>query len=119
MGIVQATALAMRRALERLDRVDFVLYDGRRLPGFEDSWSRAVVEGDQRCASIAAASILAKVLRDALMQRLATRYPGYGWERNVGYPTAQHREALERLGVTPFHRWSFLRNVLGSPTTES
>jgi len=65
------------------------------------------VDGDASCYSIACASIVAKVVRDRLMRRLAARYPGYGWEHNAGYATADHREALQRLGPTPFHRRSF------------
>jgi ribonuclease HII len=106
-GIVTATALAMRRALARLGPVDHVLYDGLPLPGFDPAVATAVVKGDRRCASIAAASVLAKVTRDALMRRLAARFPEYSWADNAGYGTAQHRAILEKLGPTPLHRRSF------------
>ena len=107
LGIVRATALAMLRALQRLGPVDHVLYDGLPLTEFERLPGTAVVHGDMRCASIAAASILAKVIRDDLMARLAVRYPGYGWEENAGYGTPSHRRAIRELGSTPFHRRSF------------
>jgi hypothetical protein len=68
----------------------------------------AIVDGDATCYSIACASVVAKVVRDRLMARLAVRYPGYGWERNAGYATREHRDAIRRLGLTPFHRRSFL-----------
>ena len=75
---------------------------------------RAVVKGDQRSLSIAAASIIAKTRRDAIMDSLAQMHPGYGWERNAGYPTAEHLAALDRLGATPHHRAGFapVRRVL-------
>jgi ribonuclease HII len=84
-----------------------VLVDGRdALPGLP---VEAVIGGDRIVPQIAAASIVAKVLRDGLMRRLATRHPGYGWERNVGYGTALHRAGLTALGRSPHHRLSFTR----------
>jgi ribonuclease HII len=107
LNILGATHLAMRRAVARLPvRPDEVLVDGNRPPGL-DLPTRCVVGGDATVPAISAASIVAKVLRDRLMARLAARYPGYGWERNAGYPSAEHREALARLGLTPHHRRSF------------
>jgi len=115
LNILQASHLAMRRALARL-RVspDHVLVDGNRLPAELGFSAEAVIKGDARSLSIAAASIAAKVARDALMADLARRHPGYGWARNAGYPTAEHRRALQDLGVTPHHRRSFraVRNIL-------
>jgi ribonuclease HII len=108
INILQATIRAMRRALERLKtRPDMVLVDGRRLPtlGWEHE---AIIGGDAKCYSIACASIVAKVTRDRLMRSLAVRYPGYGWEHNVGYATAEHRAAIEQLGPTKHHRVTFL-----------
>lgn len=107
LNILRATALAMRRALGTLDvHVGHVVVDG--LPVRNLGWTHdAVVKGDGRIHSISCASIVAKVCRDRLMRRLATRYPGYGWETNVGYPTPAHREALQRLGPTPHHRRTF------------
>lgn len=107
LNILRATALAMRRALAALDvHVGHVVVDG--LPVRNLGWTHdAVVKGDGRIHSISCASIVAKVCRDRLMRRLAARYPGYGWETNVGYPTQAHREALQRLGPTPHHRRTF------------
>ena len=115
LNILQASHLAMRRALARLAvPPDHVLIDGNRLPSGLPCDGEAVIKGDARSLSIASASILAKVARDALMAELARRYPGYGWARNAGYPTMEHRRALQDLGATPHHRRSFrtVRNIL-------
>jgi ribonuclease HII len=108
-----ATALAMRRALGRLlrcasldARPHRILIDGLPLPEI-GYLHEALVDGDALCQSIAAASILAKTVRDCLMQRLATHYPGYGWETNVGYGTPEHQEALRLRGPCRHHRQSF------------
>lgn len=107
LNILQASLLAMRRAFERLSAVaDVALVDGNRAPSLPCP-VETVVKGDGRSLSIAAASIIAKVSRDRLMQDLALRHPGYGWETNAGYGTAAHRAGLERLGVTEHHRRSF------------
>ncbi len=109
LNIYHATHLAMRRAIARLGGHDHVLVDGNRIVGFEAHVGpyTSIVDGDATCYSIACASIVAKVVRDRLMTRLAERYPGYGWEHNAGYATPDHREALATLGPTPFHRRSF------------
>ena len=118
MNILQATLLAMRRAIVRLAHVpDLALVDGNRAPRLPCS-VRTVVGGDRASLSIAAASIVAKVTRDRLMARLAADYPGYGWERNAGYGTAEHQAALARLGPSVHHRRSFrpIRELLeGEP----
>ena len=107
MNILQATLLAMRRAVARLvDAPDLALVDGNRAPRLPCP-VRTVVGGDRKSLSIAAASIVAKVTRDRLMARLAADYPGYGWERNAGYGTAEHQAALARLGPCAHHRRSF------------
>jgi len=107
LNIYHAALEAMRRAVEGLGVTpDHVLVDAREIPGISISQS-ALVHGDARDGSIAAASILAKVHRDARMTALAARYPEYGFERNMGYPTAEHRDALERYGALPEHRRSF------------
>jgi ribonuclease HII len=110
INIYHATHLAMRRAIGRLGGHDHVLVDGNRIAGFEAAVGpySAIVDGDAKCYTIACASVVAKVIRDRMMTLLAARYPGYGWERNQGYATREHRDAIRRLGLTPFHRRSFL-----------
>ncbi len=107
LNILHAAMLAMRRAVARLPAPpDLALIDGNRPPALPCP-TRCVVGGDAVSLSIAAASIVAKVLRDRGMARLAVRFPGYGWEANAGYGTASHRAALRRLGPTPHHRRDF------------
>ncbi len=107
LNILHAALLAMRRAVCRLAAPPaLALVDGNQPPPL-DCPVRCVIGGDGRSLSIAAASIVAKVVRDRLMARLAVRCPGYGWERNAGYPTAAHRAALHRLGPTRHHRSGF------------
>ncbi len=107
LNILQATFLAMRRAAEAVTaKPELALVDGNAAPGLSCP-VRTIVKGDQKCPSIAAASIVAKVTRDRLMTELAREYPNYGWERNKGYGTKDHRQALIRHGVTPHHRRSF------------
>lgn len=106
-NILGATLAAMGRALAALPRrPSAALVDGNRAPDVPCR-VETVVRGDSRSMSIAAASIVAKVTRDGIMARLGTRYPGFGWERNAGYGTAEHRRALARHGPTPHHRRSF------------
>lgn len=107
LNVLAATRLAMSRALSRLPlEPQHVVLDGLPMKGLP--WEHeAVVRGDARVHSIACASVVAKVVRDRLMRRLALRYPGYGWETNVGYGTLEHREALRELGPTPHHRITF------------
>ncbi len=107
INIYQAGLLAMRRAVEGLrPAADAVLVDARRIPGIGIPQS-PVIAGDDRVASISAASIVAKVYRDTLMCELHVRHPGYGFDRNHGYGTAEHLGALDRLGPSPEHRHSF------------
>ena len=115
LNILQATMLAMERAVAGLPRrPDHVLVDGNRVPAALRGRARAIVRGDGRSLSIAAASVVAKLWRDGLMVDLAQQHPGYGWERNAGYPTKDHLEALRNLGPTPHHRRSFgpVHNIL-------
>ncbi|MDO5611819.1 MAG: ribonuclease HII [Paracoccus sp. (in: a-proteobacteria)] len=115
LNILNAAHLAMSRALAGLRTPpDFALIDGNRLPRDLSCPAQAVVKGDARCLSIAAASILAKVVRDRIMVDLAQQHPGYGWDVNAGYPTPAHKKALLDLGVTPHHRRSFkpIHNIL-------
>lgn len=106
-NILQSTMMAMRRAVMGLKiNPDFVVVDGNRLPKWEYP-AEAVVKGDGRVEVISAASIVAKVVRDAEMLEYESQYPGYGFAKNKGYGTAQHMEALKRLGATPIHRRTF------------
>jgi ribonuclease HII len=114
LNILQASLLAMTRAVRTLDpQPTYVLVDGNRLPRW-DYPSEPVIKGDDRVPAIAAASILAKVQRDGELIALEQEYPGYGFARHKGYPTALHLQALKKLGVTPVHRRSFapVRNLL-------
>jgi ribonuclease HII len=109
LNILRASFLAMRRALCRLGSVPcLALVDGNQLPPDLDCNARAIVGGDARSASIAAASIVAKVTRDRIMVALSQHFPGYGWETNMGYGTRAHLSGLELLGVTQHHRRTFL-----------
>jgi ribonuclease HII len=106
-NILGATKHAMRRAYDALaSKPDIALVDGNQLPHLPCKMD-AIVDGDALCISIAAASIIAKVTRDRMMCALAEQHPHYGWERNAGYGTREHQEALARHGVTPHHRRSF------------
>jgi len=109
LNIYHATHLAMRRAIGRLGGHDHVLVDGLRVAGFEAQIGpyTAIVDGDALCYTISCASVVAKVVRDRMMTLLAARYPEYGWERNSGYATREHRAAMRAHGLTPFHRRSF------------
>ena len=107
INIYWARMLAMSRAVEALGfEPAWVLVDGNATPRWERP-SKAIVAGDAKCRSIAAASIVAKVTRDRMMADYARAHPGYGWETNQGYPTPEHRRALAELGPTPLHRRSF------------
>lgn len=120
LNILQASLLAMHRAVQTLARQPaYVLVDGNRLPEWTYA-ARAVVKGDDRVAAIAAASILAKVQRDSELVALAAQYPGYGFAKHKGYPTAVHLQALRELGVTPVHRRSFapVKNLLAGAPAE-
>ena len=107
INILQASLLAMKRAVLNLNiRPQTILVDGNKLPDLEYNMY-PIIKGDSKSISIAAASIIAKVYRDKLMQDLSLQYPGYYWEKNSGYGTKQHLLALNNLGVTPIHRKSF------------
>ena len=112
-NIYQANARAMARAIARLSvPPDEILVDGKPIKTLGVP-HHGVVGGDARCYSIACASIVAKVVRDRLMTKLAARYPAYAWERNAGYGTPGHLEALRSRGLTPHHRVGFCRTALG------
>ena len=115
LNILQAAMVAMRRAIAGLaDQPGHALVDGNRVPEGLLCPATALVKGDARSLSIAAASIVAKQARDGLMAELDLSFPGYGWAQNAGYPTKAHLNALQDLGVTPHHRRSFapIRNML-------
>jgi ribonuclease HII len=117
INIYWASRLAMHRAIEGLSESPaHVLIDGRRLQGLQMP-QEAIIGGDAKSLTIAAASILAKTARDALMQELDAEHPGYGFARHKGYPVAEHRAALRKLGACPCHRRSFgpVREILGLP----
>ncbi len=111
LNILWASITGMQRAVQRLNpRPEFLLIDGnkfRQFEGYGFKDFRTVVHGDATYASIAAASVLAKTYRDDVMRKIAQEYPQYGWDRNMGYPTAEHIEAIRRHGYTPWHRKSF------------
>jgi ribonuclease HII len=113
LNILRASHLAMERAVAGLS-ADHALIDGNMIPRGLGCKATAIVKGDAKCLSIAAASIVAKVTRDRIMVDLAQQHPGYGWEVNAGYPTKAHLTALLNLGVTPWHRRSFrpVHNIL-------
>ena len=115
LNILRASHLAMERAVAGLPRQpDHVLIDGNLIPRGLQLPATAIVKGDARSLSIAAASIVAKITRDKIMWDLAQQFPGYGWETNAGYPSKSHRLALQDLGLTPHHRRSFkpVHNIL-------
>ena len=115
LNILRASHLAMTRALRRLATPpDYALIDGNLLPQGMPCEGEAIIKGDALSLSISAASIVAKVTRDRIMVDLAQQHPGYGWDRNAGYPTKEHQMALLNLGVTAHHRRSFkpVHNIL-------
>ena len=108
INILNASIAGMQRAVRRLSvKPEFLLIDGNRFKPFDDYKYQCVVKGDATYASIAAASVLAKTYRDEYMRKLAQEYPQYGWERNMGYPTKEHVDAIIAHGYTPHHRKSF------------
>ena len=113
INILRASFLAMHRALDQLKvRPQAIIVDGNRFTPYHDIPYTTIVKGDAKYQSIAAASILAKTFRDDYMDRLAEEYPQYHWESNMGYPTREHRVAIQQYGVTPYHRRSY--NLLGN-----
>ncbi len=122
INILRAAHLAMERAIAGLSSApDLALIDGNMIPKNLGLPARAVIKGDSLSASIAAASIVAKIRRDRIMWDLAQQFPGYGWETNAGYGSKSHIEALRNLGVTPHHRRSFkpVHNILYQAKTLS
>jgi len=118
INILNASLLAMKKSVNKLNPIpELVLVDGNKI--FNSRLQLIpIVKGDSLSQSIAAASIIAKVIRDRMMNRLAEKYSYYGWEHNKGYPTKQHIEALLKFGPTPVHRKSFLKKIFGEKQTE-
>jgi ribonuclease HII len=114
INILNASYLAMQRALKRIYKCDHALIDGLDTHKFDFGTHTAVIGGDGLSYAIACASIIAKVTRDRLMRNLAKHYPGYAWETNMGYGTKAHLQGLETLGITPFHRRTYkpIQNLL-------
>lgn len=112
INILNASILAMHRALDKLSvRPEAIIVDGNRFKPYQKVPYTTIVKGDGKYMAIAAASILAKTYRDDYMNELAVQYPQYDWQRNKGYPTKKHRQAIKEFGITPFHRKSY--NLLG------
>ena len=108
INILNASFLAMHRAIDQLqEKPELLLIDGNRFKPYPKIPHECIIKGDGKYNAIAAASILAKTHRDAIMTKAAQQYPGYGWESNAGYPTKKHREAIQKLGPSPLHRKSF------------
>jgi ribonuclease HII len=108
INVLKASFLGMHRALDLLEILpELILVDGNRFICYRDIPHECIVKGDGKYMSIAAASILAKTYRDELMEVLSKAHPEYGWHRNVGYPTKEHRQAIEKYGITSYHRKSF------------
>lgn len=117
INILNASILAMHRAVDQLAvRPQALIIDGNRFRQYQDLPYTTIVKGDGKYQSIAAASILAKTFRDDYMKELHEQYPFYGWNRNAGYPTREHREAIREHGITPYHRKTF--NLLGDGQLE-
>ena len=110
INILNASITGMQRAVRKLTtKPEYLLIDGNRFKPFDDYQYQCIVKGDAKFASIAAASVLAKTYRDEYMRKLAQEYPEYGWERNMGYPTKEHMDAVRKYGPAPIYRKSFLK----------
>lgn len=108
INVLKASFLGMHRAIDQLQKIpDLLLIDGNRFTPYKNIPHECIVKGDGKFMSIAAASILAKTYRDDLMCQLARSHPEYAWEKNVGYPTREHRKAIKKFGISPYHRKSF------------
>ena len=111
INILNASILAMHRALNKLNKVpEFLLIDGNRFHAYKDIPHECIIKGDGKYLSIAAASVLAKTHRDEYMVNIHTEYPAYNWVSNKGYPTRDHKDAINEFGITRYHRLSFNMN---------
>ncbi len=112
INILNASFLAMHRAIDQLTIIpDYLLIDGNRFKPYKEIPHHCIIKGDGKYLSIAAASILAKTHRDEFMKKIALTYPDYFWEKNKGYPTLQHKMAIQKHGFTPCHRKTFNANI--------
>lgn len=108
INILQASITAMHRSIESLKTTpQFIAVDGNKFRDYDDIPHQCVVKGDAKYLHIAAASVLAKTYRDAFMEKIHEEFPMYNWKQNKGYPTKEHREAIKKYGITPYHRKSF------------
>ncbi|MDT7832404.1 ribonuclease HII [Flavobacteriaceae bacterium S356] len=108
LNVLQASIQGMHRAIATLDiPPEFIIVDGNKFHPFKEIPHQTIVKGDAKYLSIAAASVLAKTYRDEFMEKIDTEFPGYNWKKNKGYPTKEHREAIQKLGITKYHRKSF------------
>jgi ribonuclease HII len=108
INVLKASFLGMHRAIDQLKHFpELLLIDGNRFIPYREIPHKCIIKGDGKFLSIAAASVLAKTYRDELMAHLAISHPEYGWDRNVGYPTREHRDAITKYGITSYHRKSF------------
>ncbi len=108
INVLQASLVGMHRALDQLkQQIELILVDGNKFIPYRNIPHHCIIKGDGKYLSIAAASILAKTYRDDLMENLSATHPEYGWERNAGYPTKEHRSAIENYGITSYHRKTF------------
>ena len=108
INILNASILAMHKSIEKLsEKPDFIIVDGNRFKPFKHIPYKTIIKGDAKFLSIAAASVLAKTIRDEYMTKIHEEFPMYNWKQNKGYPTAEHREAIKEYGITKYHRKSF------------
>ncbi len=108
INILNASILAMHKSIEKLSETpDFIIVDGNRFKPFKQIPYKTIIKGDAKFLSIAAASVLAKTIRDEYMTKIHEEFPMYNWKQNKGYPTAEHREAIKKYGITKYHRKSF------------
>ena len=108
INILNASILAMQKSIDKLTtKIDFIIVDGNKFKSYKDIPHKTIIKGDEKFLSIAAASIIAKTERDNYMNKIHNEYPHYGWNKNKGYPTKLHKEAILKYGITKYHRKSF------------
>ncbi len=108
LNVLQASITGMHRSIEQLStQPEFIIVDGNKFKPFKDISYETIVKGDAKFMSIAAASVLAKTYRDEYMEKIHQEFPQYNWKKNKGYPTKEHREAIRKFGITPYHRKTF------------